>query len=188
MVMAPGGIHVSRSLRRHIRRQPMTITMDCAFARVIRQCAGQREYREGTWITAEMQEAYIRLHELGHAHSVEIWQDEQLIGGLYGISIGPLFFGESMFALRDNASKVAFVALSRQLEAWGFRLIDCQMPTPHLATLGAAPMARSTFKHWLWKYRDQPGRNGPWRFTLTPSRLIAPEPVLSVQSLPNGQN
>lgn len=174
MVMAPGDVHLSRSLRRHIRRQDFTITMDTAFPEVIRQCAGLREYREGTWITPEMQRAYITLHELGHAHSVEVWQDGQLSGGLYGISLGPMFFGESMFALRDNASKVALLALARQLEAWGFRLIDCQMPTPHLARMGAAPMARSTFKHWLWKYRDQPGRGGPWQFELDAPRLIAP--------------
>lgn len=176
MVMAPRDVHLSRSLRRHIRRQSFNITMDSAFPEVIRQCAGLRQYREGTWITPEMQQAYITLHERGHAHSVEIWQDGELAGGLYGISIGPLFFGESMFALRDNASKVAFLALARQLDAWNFRLIDCQMPTSHLATLGAAPMARSRFKHWLWKYRDQPGHIGPWRFTLDPARLIAPEP------------
>lgn len=174
MVMAPRDVHLSRSLRRHIRRQSFTITMDTAFAEVIRQCAGIREHREGTWITADMREAYITLHELGHAHSVEIWQDGQLSGGLYGISIGPMFFGESMFALRDNASKVAFLALARQLGDWGFRLIDCQMPTPHLATLGARPMARGTFKHWLWKYRDQPGRRGPWQFDIDPARLIDP--------------
>ncbi|MEX1197127.1 MAG: leucyl/phenylalanyl-tRNA--protein transferase [Pseudohongiellaceae bacterium] len=175
MVMAPRDVHLSRSLRRHIRRQPFTITMDSAFPEVIRQCAGLREHREGTWITTEMQDAYVRLHELGYAHSVEVFQDGRLSGGLYGISIGPMFFGESMFALRDNASKVAFLALARQLDDWGFKLIDCQMPTSHLATLGARPMARSTFKHWLWKYREQPTRRGFWRFELDIPRLIAPK-------------
>ncbi len=167
MVLAPEDVHVSRSLRRQLRRDTCKITMDADFRGVIRQCAGLREHREGTWITREMQQAYIRLHELGHAHSVEVTRQGRLVGGLYGVSIGPLFFGESMFAIEDNASKIAFIALARQLQHWQFRLIDCQMPTPHLARLGAHPMSRSTFKHELWKHRNQPGRIGRWQFELS---------------------
>lgn len=173
MVLVPGDVHISRSLRRQLRRGHYNISMDTAFRDVIRQCADLRKYREGTWITPEMQQAYIRLHGQGHAHSVEVWQDSRLIGGLYGVAIGPLFFGESMFSLQDNASKIAFLALARQLETWGFRLIDCQIPTPHLARLGAKPMPRSIFKHWLWKYRDLPGHTAPWRFELDLSQLVA---------------
>jgi len=174
MVLEPSRVHVSRSLRRRLRRDHYDISMDTAFREVIRYCAGLREHREGTWITREMQQAYILLHERGHAHSVEVRQHRKLIGGLYGVAIGPLFFGESMFSLQDNASKIAFLALARQLEAWQFRLIDCQMPTPHLMRLGARPVARSTFKRWLWTYRDLPGGPGPWRFDLDLPQLIEP--------------
>lgn len=171
MGLRPEEVHVSRSLRRQLRRQPCTITMDTAFREVIGHCAGLREHREGTWITAEMQEAYILLHEQGHAHSVEVRENGQLTGGLYGVSLGSLFFGESMFALADNASKIAFVALARQLRAWGFRLIDCQMPTPHLASLGARPIPKAAFKRELIRHREDRGRPGRWVFELDPVAL-----------------
>lgn len=166
MILEPSQVRLSRSLRRLLRKRPFHITMDQAFVQVVSQCAALRQYREGTWITPDMQAAYCRLHEMGHAHSVEVWDGEALVGGLYGVSIGPMFFGESMFNTRSNASKIAFVALNRQLEAWNFRLVDCQMPTEHLTNLGAREVSREHFKHLLWQYRLQPGRKGPWQFEL----------------------
>ena len=114
------------------------MTLDAAFPDVVRACAEARRDQEGTWITPEMEEAYVRLAELGHAHSVEAWQGDALVGGLYGVAIGRMFFGESMFTRVSDASKVALVRLARQLEAWGMPMIDCQMSTPHLASLGRA--------------------------------------------------
>ena len=160
MVLAPAEVHVSRSMRRFIQSRCMgtdpelSISMDQQFAAVIRHCAELRQHREGTWITTDMQNAYQELHKLGFAHSVEIWQrDEQgkqkLAGGLYGVALGRMFFGESMFSLIPNASKLAFIALARQLEAWGYHLIDCQLPTDHLASLGAKPMPRELFSQQL---------------------------------------
>jgi len=166
MVLKPEDVRVSRSLRRLINRQRYSVSMDRAFTDVITRCARLRQHREGTWITEDMQLAYIRLHEQCHAHSVEVWDDNVLAGGLYGVSIGPMFFGESMFSLQDNASKIAFVALARQLQVWKFRLIDCQMPTAHLATLGASEISRARFKDILWQYRDSPGHPGKWVYEL----------------------
>lgn len=164
MVLRPGEVHVSRSLAKLIRQDRYHITMDSAFTDVIRQCAGLRADREGTWITEEMQAAYSELHRLGHAHSVEIWQADDLVGGLYGIAMGKLFFGESMFSLAPSASKVAFVALARQLQQWGFALIDCQMPTDHLQSLGAREMSRAKFQDVLQRWRGDEAPAVPWTF------------------------
>jgi leucyl/phenylalanyl-tRNA--protein transferase len=162
MVLAPAKVHVSKSLCKLIRQERYRISMDIAFAQVIRHCAQLREHREGTWITGDMQQAYMALHTLGHAHSVEIWHDNTLVGGLYGVSRGNMFFGESMFSLRRDTSKLAFVALCRQLQAWDYVLIDCQLPTDHLLSLGATPMARSVFSEALNGNRGQAGRQGIW--------------------------
>lgn len=164
MVLQPQQIHVSRSLRKALRHCHYRISMDEAFAEVITSCAELREQREGTWIVDDMQDAYIRLHELGHAHSVEIWDGLQLVGGLYGVSLGSLFFGESMFSLVPNASKIAFVALARQLEHWSFQWIDCQMPTDHLRSMGARAMSRDDFQALLTRWRHSGGRVGKWEF------------------------
>ena len=175
MTLTPGDVRVSRSMRRLLRKRPFRISMDTAFSEVIRQCAALRQDREGTWITPGMQQAYIRLHELGHAHSVEVHEGDALVGGLYGVAIGPMFFGESMFSLRSNASKIAFIALARQLDAWQFRLIDCQMPTEHLESLGGRELSRGKFKHLLWQYRQQPGHVGQWHFALDESLGFSPD-------------
>lgn len=164
MVLRPEDVHVSRSLAKLIRQGRYQITMDCAFADVIRHCAGLRADREGTWITQEMQAAYRDLHRLGHAHSVEIWHDSRLVGGLYGIAMGKLFFGESMFSLAPNVSKIAFVALARQLQQWEFALIDCQMPTDHLQSLGAREMSRAKFQDVLQHWRGDETPPAPWKF------------------------
>jgi leucyl/phenylalanyl-tRNA--protein transferase len=164
-VLVPAEIVVSRSLRRLLARAPFGLTLDASFAEVIRACAHTpRRDQDGTWITCEMIEAYERLHQLGFAHSVEAWQEGALVGGLYGVSLGGCFFGESMFARRDDASKVAFVALARQLAAWGFDLIDCQVHTEHLARFGATARRRGDFLAALESSLSRPTRRGRWRF------------------------
>lgn len=161
-VLFPEELHVSRSLAKCLRQQRLRVSFDEDFAAVIRACAAPRSYADGTWITSDMQNAYLQLHELGHAHSVEVWDGEQLVGGLYGLAIGQLFFGESMFSRRDNASKVGFVTLVRKLQAWGFVLIDCQMPTAHLHGFGARAIARADFAEYLSLYLDRPSQ-ADWR-------------------------
>lgn len=161
-VLFPGEIHLGRSLRRTLRKVPFHISLDQAFGQVVHACAGPRPHADGTWITPEMQAAYVELHRLGHAHSVEAWQGERLVGGLYGIAIGRSFFGESMFSHATDASKVAFAHLARQLLAWNFELIDCQMQTAHLARFGARPLPRETFVRHLARACEQPGIPAPW--------------------------
>lgn len=155
-VLYPDELHVSRSLRKRMRQESFTVTFDQAFAEVIDGCAGPRSYTQETWITSHMKAAYLKLHEMGVAHSVEVWRDRQLMGGLYGLAIGRLFFGESMFSQASDASKVGFVTLVEHLQAWGFKLIDCQMPTQHLANFGARSISRRTFAEMLAEHLDQP--------------------------------
>ncbi|NNA13447.1 leucyl/phenylalanyl-tRNA--protein transferase [Pseudomonas lundensis] len=155
-VLFPDELHVSRSLGKVLRQQRYTVTYDRDFVAVIQACAAPRAYADGTWITDDMQNAYIELHERGHAHSVEVWENDELVGGLYGLAMGQLFFGESMFSRADNASKVGFAALVKQLQAWGFVLIDCQMPTRHLESLGARSIPRAQFADYLHNHLDQP--------------------------------
>jgi leucyl/phenylalanyl-tRNA--protein transferase len=163
MVLRPGELHVSTSLRKRLRRGGFEIRADTAFSRVMRACAAPRPGQPGTWITRRMIDAYVRLHEAGHAHSVETWMDGELAGGLYGVAIGRAFFGESMFASRTDASKLAFVHLVRQLERWGFGIVDCQMKTTHLASLGAREIPRASFVAEIATLTKDPGRAGAWR-------------------------
>lgn len=151
-VLFPDQLHISRSLRKTLRKQRYQVTMDTAFTQVIQACAGPRAYSDGTWITDDMIAAYIRLHKLGYAHSVETWEQGNLVGGVYGIALGKLFFGESMFSTATDASKVAFVYLVNQLKAWGYELIDCQVENPHLVSLGSTTIPRTQFKAMLQKY------------------------------------
>ena len=148
-VLFPDELHVSRSLEKCLRQQRYKVTFDQQFSQVIQACAAPRTYADGTWITTPMQAAYLQLHEQGIAHSVEVWRGEELVGGLYGLAMGQVFFGESMFSRADNASKVGFVTLVRQLQAWGFHLIDCQMPTQHLHSFGARAISREAFAEYL---------------------------------------
>jgi len=165
MILLPDGLRVSRSLRRTMRDRTFEIRLDSDFEAVIRACArAPREGQDGTWITAEMIDGYQCLHELGYAHSAEAWLDGELVGGLYGVSLGGCFFGESMFAVRANASKVAFVTLVEQLARWEFDLIDCQVHTSHLARFGATEWPRSRFLSVLEKSRAKRTRRGSWRF------------------------
>lgn len=151
-------------MRQVLRREHFRITFDTAFKDVIAACAAiPRHGQGGTWITSEMQEAYIHLHELGFAHSVEAWQDGKLVGGLYGISLGNAFFGESMFAKASNASKAAFITLVKTLEAQGFSMIDCQTPTSHLGSLGAEKIPRKDFLSLLHTCLEQETKRGSWQ-------------------------
>lgn len=168
-VLFPDHLKVSRSLRKTIRRGAFEVTLDTCFRDVMQACAEPREQhpRGGTWITPEMTDAYVRLHELGYAHAVETWQEGELVGGLYGVAVGGVFFGESMFSRRSDASKVALVWLVRQLQTWGFQMIDCQLPTAHLASLGVEELRRSDFLNHLGAALQCPARPGPWRFDST---------------------
>lgn len=148
-VVFPDRFRIGRSLRKVLRRGEFRVTFDSAFEQVIDACRDQRAGGEGTWITEEMRQAYLRMHQLGYAHSVEVWRGDELAGGLYGIAIGRIFFGESMFHRVTDASKVAFVHLVRQLELWGCPLIDCQVGNPHLISLGAVEVSREDFERLL---------------------------------------
>jgi leucyl/phenylalanyl-tRNA--protein transferase len=166
LVLFPGALRVSRSLAKTLRSDRFRVTLDRDFAAVIRACAAPRPGQAGTWITPEMEAAYTALHEAGYAHSVECWRDGQLAGGLYGVALGRIFFGESMFTRVTDASKVAFVHLVRELERRGFRLIDCQVHTAHLASLGAETLPRREFVRILAQSCDTGAPPGPWSFTL----------------------
>ena len=155
-VLFPDELHISRSLGKVLRRQIFEVSYDQAFDRVIDACAGPRSYADGTWITDAMRQAYQQLHRLGHAHSAEVWQAGELVGGLYGLCIGQVFFGESMFSHVDNASKTAFAHLVPDLKRWGIRLIDCQMQTRHLASFGGRAIDRQTFAEQLAQLVEQP--------------------------------
>ncbi len=148
-VLTPDKIHISRSLAKQLRKNQFRISFNQSFADVIQQCSISRQHQEGTWITSEMQRAYLQLHHLGIAHSVEAWIDDELVGGLYGLAIGNIFFGESMFSRRSNASKVAFCQLAQQLQEWDFKLIDCQIHSNHLQSLGAYEISREHFQCYL---------------------------------------
>src|SRR5690606_17049509 len=162
MGLVPDQVILSRSMRKLLRKNVFEITFDSAFPQVISQCASWRPQRTATWITHEMQQAYCHLHDMRIAHSVEVWQQGELVGGLYGIASGSLFFGESMFSLQPNASKVATIALCRQLQRWGYRLIDCQVPSEHLASLGAREISRRQFQEMLLHHGRSGGKNGLW--------------------------
>ncbi len=163
-VLEPARFHFPRSLKKVSARAIYEVRLDTAFAEVIARCAGsKRPGQKGTWITDEMQEAYCTLHQLGFAHSAESWKGGELIGGLYGVALGSIFFGESMFTQAADASKVAFATLVQQLTAWGFTLIDCQSYTEHLERFGAEHWSRPRFITALQEALKSPTRPGPWK-------------------------
>jgi leucyl/phenylalanyl-tRNA--protein transferase len=165
MVLRTADLDVPRSLGKIVRRGDYRITMDAAFAEVLRACKETpRPNQPGTWITEDMERAYNRLHALGFAHSVEAWKGDDLVGGLYGVALGRLVSGESMFARAPDASKVAFVHFVRQLQIWGFPLVDCQVHTPHLERFGAVEIPREQYLEEISTLVQQPGRIGAWRF------------------------
>jgi leucyl/phenylalanyl-tRNA--protein transferase len=163
-VLTPEQFHVPRSLRRSIRAKRFRLSMDTAFREVIEACSlVPRPGQDGTWITPEMIDAYVDLHRRGLAHSIEAWTGDRLVGGIYGISLGAAFFGESMFAQEDDASKVALVVLVEALDRWGIRLIDCQVHTDHLARFGAQPWPREDYLSALEDALQEPTRRGQWQ-------------------------
>lgn len=157
MVLFPDELRISRSLAKRLRNGGFRVTFNLDFSRVVLSCAAPRQGQPGTWITQEMHAAYLELYRLGYARSVEVWQGSELVGGLYGVAMGPLFFGESMFSRTSDASKVALVHLVRAMRAGGGRLIDCQMHTRHLASLGARDIARAEFINYLEACLVTPG-------------------------------
>jgi leucyl/phenylalanyl-tRNA--protein transferase len=173
MVLLADELRVPRSLRRILRKTPFRLTLDTAFRRVVDACAATpRPGQASTWITEEMKEAYTELHRRGLAHSAEAWAGDNLAGGLYGVSLGAAFFGESMFASVPEASKVAFVVFTEQLQRWGIRLVDCQVYTEHLARFGAAEWPRGEFLAALRSALEHPTRVGPWRFDPPKGRAV----------------
>ncbi|HXF67619.1 MAG TPA: leucyl/phenylalanyl-tRNA--protein transferase [Burkholderiales bacterium] len=163
MVLFPEELKIPRSLAKRLRRRDYALTADACFEEVIRACAAPRPGQEGTWITREMIAAYTRLHRTGYAHSVETWIGGELAGGLYGVALGAAFFGESMFTRAPDASKIALVALVRQLARRGYGLIDCQMATAHLARFGAREIPRAEFLRRLADLVNYPHPAGKWR-------------------------
>ena len=166
-VLEPAHLQINRSLRKSIRRSPYRLSFDTAFSQVVRCCSqAPRPGQDGTWITEDMIAAYDRLFALGHAHSIEAWLDDRLVGGVYGVAMGAVFCGESMFAHAPDASKIAFVKLIHQLLDWGFELIDCQVHTDHLARFGAVDWPRAKFLALLATLRDRKvSPPAPWRFS-----------------------
>lgn len=171
-ILVPDHLHVSRSLRKALRKAPYRITLDQAFDQVIQACSEPRDYADGTWITAEMLAAYRQLHEIGYAHSVEAWHDNTLVGGLYGLALGRAFFGESMFSRATDASKIAFVHLARQLQNWGFGIIDCQVQSSHLGRFGATNIPRESFLELLDRNCDRKPVPSPWQLDERLSRAL----------------
>ena len=171
-ILYPTNLHISRSLRKNMRTQGFEVTADRAFDRVIEVCAESRNAREGTWITSGMQQAYCTLHRMGYAHSVETWQNDQLVGGLYGLAIGKAFFGESMFSHVTDASKTALVALAASLTAGGYHFIDCQVVSEHLNSLGAQAVPRYRFSSELKQAVEIPVNGTPWNWA-TPARELS---------------
>ena len=161
-VIKPNFCHISKSMKRLLKKNNFTVTINSAFSEVINMCAQPRESQAETWITDSMIDAYIKLHQQGFAHSVEVWQEHKLVGGLYGICIGTLFCGESMFSKVSNSSKVAFIALNQHLSRFQGSLIDCQMQTAHLNSLGVEELPREQFITYLQQYRDQKIDKGCW--------------------------
>jgi leucyl/phenylalanyl-tRNA--protein transferase len=162
MVLFVDELHVTRSLRRRIRSGLFTVTADLAFDDVVLGCADPRPDGEGTWITSAIAAAYGELHRTGHAHSIETWIGDELVGGLYGVTIGRMFYGESMFTRESDASKIALAFLVRQLQRWEFEMIDCQMSTEHLASLGAREIPRREFLARVEALTSQPAVPAPW--------------------------
>jgi leucyl/phenylalanyl-tRNA--protein transferase len=162
LVLWPANLHVSRRLRQQLRNSTAELRFNTAFDAVINACAGKRRSQQGTWITSDMISAYVDLHREGWAHSVEVWDDHGLAGGLYGLCIGNVFFGESMFSARPNTSKIAMLGLTRHMQATGIELLDCQVPSPHLLTLGAEFMERADFSAFLARACDPAEPHDAW--------------------------
>jgi leucyl/phenylalanyl-tRNA--protein transferase len=177
MVLFPHEIKVSKSLKKTIKHSSLIITIDTAFTEVIKACANKRSYQtesegEHTWIHPDMIAAYSELHQQGLAHSIECWQDDQLVGGLYGVAMGKIFYGESMFSRQRDSSKIALLALCQRLHQYDFPIIDCQVHSEHLASLGAEEIDRQTFCQYLDKYSQQNVPQDCWQLNCNASALL----------------
>lgn len=161
-ILCPDSFHMSRSLGKWCRRHELIATIDQDFDSVIEHCAGPRHYEESTWITPNMKKAYSELYRQGYAHSLEVRFEKKLVGGIYGVSLGRHFYGESMFSLMANGSKVALMALCALLSDWDFGIVDCQIPTAHLISQGAEIVSRSKFLELIDENRSVPTSDGPW--------------------------
>jgi leucyl/phenylalanyl-tRNA--protein transferase len=168
LVLLPGDLHISKSMKKILKKNLFHLSFDHSFTQVIENCRRPRPGQRGTWITDEIRDAYSKLHQLGFAHSVEVWRQNQLVGGLYGVSIGKCFFGESMFAETANASKFAFIKFFQRLFQAGFIMIDCQVPSDHLKRLGAREIPRKQFLSLLAKGLKSKTIRGKWDFLDTP--------------------
>jgi len=162
-VLLPRKVYLSKRTRRRHNSGQYRLSADCAFAEVVNACTEPRGREDSTWITRDMALAYTRLHQLGFAHSVEVWKDDLLVGGIYGLAIGSIFFGESMFSRQTDASKIALVALSRQLADWDYGLLDCQVGNPHLFRMGAEEVSRRVFERMLERLIEEPRDPGSWQ-------------------------
>lgn len=163
-VLDPRQFHTSRSLARRLRKPDFALTLNHAFRQVLEACAAPRTRSRGTWLSAEMKQAYFQLHALGHAHSIEVWHNGTLAGGVYGVALGRAFFGESMFSRIEDGSKIALHYLCKQIAAWGYELLDCQVCSPHLVTLGAIELPREEFLVQLRRAVTTDGNPGRWDF------------------------
>ncbi len=163
-IIFPSELRISRSLKKVLKRGLFHVTLDSAFSEVLHACAQPRDCGPGTWLTSPLQESLQHLHRLGHAHSVECWLEDELVGGLYGLAFGKVFFGESMFSTRSNASKVALAHLCQQLRRWNFALIDCQVKSSHLTSLGAIDITRKEFIDLVNKWSHTNIHQGKWFF------------------------
>jgi leucyl/phenylalanyl-tRNA---protein transferase len=173
-VLYPEKLKIARSLRQTLKRGHLRVTFDSCFREVMLACAAPREQYPGggTWINNDMVDAYAQLHGMGYAHSIETWREDRLVGGLYGVALGGVFFGESMFARETDASKTALVALIRQLRAWRFALVDCQIPSAHLTSLGAEEIPRRRFLAELAQGLNLAGQPGRWQVEIASQDLI----------------
>jgi leucyl/phenylalanyl-tRNA--protein transferase len=167
-VIFPGRVYVSKRTRRRYNSGRYRLSADTAFAEVIAACAEPRTQENDTWITAGMLKAYVQLHRQGHAHSVEVWVDDELAGGIYGLAMGSVFFGESMFSRKTDTSKIALIALCRQLNAWGYTILDCQVGNPHLFRMGAELISRARFERLLQDRGGETNDAGSWRDRFAP--------------------
>lgn len=167
-ILLPENVYLSRRTRRRFNSGRFRLSADTAFVDVIRSCAAPRGDDQGTWITEDMVTAYTRLHHLGHAHSIEAWHGRELVGGIYGLAIGRVFFGESMFGLVTDASKIVLVALCRHLREHGFGMLDCQVGNPHLYRMGARDVTRTEFERLLERLVHADGDNAPWTAGFNP--------------------
>ena len=165
-VLLPAQFHTSRRLQRRLNKADFSLTMNHAFRDVLEGCATARDHSRGTWLSTEMKQAYFSLHALGNAQSIELWQHGKLVGGLYGVTLGRAFFGESMFSRVDDASKIILHFLCRQLMAWDYELLDCQVSSPHLLRLGACELSRDTFLQTLRRATTANGVAGRWTFDI----------------------